>query len=89
MKVNSDKTKIMCISDSRTYKASAFIQTAEGDEISSVEKLKILGVNFSSRPDVTEQVEAICRKFRARIWTLRHLQSPPQGLLSGRPAQSV
>ena len=30
-------------------------------------------MHFSSKPDVGLQVEAICRKFPTRIWTLRHL----------------
>ena len=73
MKVNSDKTMVLCVSDSRTYKAKAFIDDGEGVEIDSIDKLKILGLNFSNKPDMSEQVDAICRKFRARIWTLRHL----------------
>ena len=73
MKVNADKTKLLCISESRTYKARAHIETSEGDVISSIDQLKILGVHSSSRPDMSAQVESICQKFRARIWTLRHL----------------
>ena len=73
MKVNSDKTKMLCVSDSRTYRAAAFIETTDGEKVHSSEELKILGMHFSSRPDVNSQVESICRKFRARIWTLRHL----------------
>ena len=73
MKVNSDKTMVLCISDPKTYKASAFIEDEEVLEISSIDRLKILGLNFSSKPDMSEQVNAMCRKFRARIWTLQHL----------------
>ena len=73
MKVNSDKTQMLCISESRTYKASAFIETERGEIVSSADSLKILGMYFSSRPDMSAQVESICRKFRARVWTLRHL----------------
>ena len=73
MKVNTEKTMVLCISESRTYKAKAFIEDAEGVEVDSVEKLKVLGLNFSCRPDMADQVDAICQKFRARIWTLRHL----------------
>ena len=73
MKVNADKTMVLCISDSRTYKATAYIEDASGTRISSVDALKILGLNFSRKPDMSAQVEAVCRKFRARIWTLRHL----------------
>ena len=45
MKVNSDKTKVLCVSDSRTYKAAAFIGD-EGNVINSVRELKILGLHF-------------------------------------------
>ena len=73
MKVNADKTMVLCISDSKTYKASAYIETPDGETISSVDSLKILGVHFSNKPDMAAQVESVCRKFRARIWSLRHL----------------
>ena len=73
MKVNASKTKVLCISDSRTYEASAYIVDSEGNEIDSLQGLKILGVNFSSSPDMTAQVESICKKFRSRVWILRHL----------------
>ena len=73
MRVNSDKTMVLCVSDSKTYKATAYIQDSASNTINSSEALKILGVHFSSRPDMSAQVESICRKFRARVWTLRHL----------------
>lgn len=73
MKVNASKTMVLCVSDSRTYKAAAYIVDGEGNEIDSVEELKVLGVQFSSKPDMSAQVRAICRKFRDRIWILRHL----------------
>ena len=73
MKVNSAKTMMLCISDSKTYKAAAYIESSDGEIVSSSQELKILGMHFSSKPDVALQVESICRKFRARIWTLRHL----------------
>ena len=73
MKVNTEKTKMLCISDSRTYKAVSFLEDASGNVVYSTDSLKILGVHFSSRPDMAEQVNSICRKFRSRIWTLRHL----------------
>ena len=73
MKVNSAKTLIMCISDARTYRAGAYIKDESGNRVDSVDNMKILGVHFSSKPDMTAQVDAICKKFRSRIWTLRHL----------------
>ena len=73
MRVNSDKTMMLCISDSRTYTASAYIESSDGEVVSSSPELKNLGMHFSSKPDMAIQVDSICRKFRARIWTLRHL----------------
>ena len=73
MKVNASKTMVLCVSDSRTYKAAAFITDPQGNEIESIDKLKVLGVHFSDRPDMSAQVDAICRKFRSRVWILRHL----------------
>ena len=73
MKVNALKTLLMCVSDSRTYEAGAFIIDREGVTIESCKAMKILGLHFTSKPDVSAQVEAICRKFRGRIWYLRHL----------------
>ena len=73
MKVNSLKTLMLCISDSRTYEAGAFFIDEDGNTVESAKGMKILGLHFSSRPDASAQVEAICRKFRSRIWYLRHL----------------
>ena len=71
MLVNSVKTILICISDTRTYKAEAFIEDAEGVRIER--SMKILGVHFSNKPDVSAQVSAICKKIRGRIWMLCHL----------------
>ena len=73
MKVNASKTMVLCISDSKTYKATAYVRDSQGNDIDAVENLKILGVHFSSKPDMSAQVDAICKKFRSRIWILRHL----------------
>ena len=73
MKVNSLKTMLLCISDSRTYEAGAYFLDSQGNRLDSGKTMKILGLHFSSRPDVSAQVDSICRKFRSRIWYLRHL----------------
>ena len=73
MKVNSLKTLLLCISDSRTYEAGAYIIDEEGNTIESGKEMKVLGLHFCAKPDVSAQVDSICRKFRSRIWYLRHL----------------
>ena len=62
----------MCISDCRTYEA-AFIEDSEPVRVDSVPGMKILGVNFSNKPDISLQVGSICRKMRSRTWMLRYL----------------
>ena len=73
MRVNASKTKVLCVSDARTYEAAAYVVDSEGNEIDSLDSLKVLGVHFSRNPDMAEQVNSICRKFRSRVWILRHL----------------
>ena len=73
MRVNAAKTLLMCISDSRTYEASAFIEDGDGQRVDAVPTMKVLGVHLSSKPDVSAQVASIIKKMRGRIWMLRHL----------------
>ena len=73
MKVNSSKTMMLCISEAKTYEAAAFIEDTEGKRIDSSDTLKVLGVHFLRKPDMSAQVESICQKFRSRVWILRHL----------------
>lgn len=74
MKVNNDKTCILCISDNMTYTPSAFIETEEGERIDSCDSLKVLGFHFESKPTVRKHVETVIKKFRQRYWFLRHLR---------------
>ena len=73
MKVNSAKTQMMCVSNSRSYIPAVFIEDAQGNQIKTTNKMKILGFNFSSEPHMDAQVESIKKKFRSRTWILRHL----------------
>ena len=73
MKVNASKTMMLCISDAKTYEARAYIKDGQNNLIESSTELKVLGIHLSNKPDMSAQVEAICKKFRARIWILRHL----------------
>ena len=73
MKVNSLKTVMLCVSDSRMYEAGAYFLNEDGNTVESRTSMKVLRLHFSSRPDMSAQVEAICHKFRSRIWYLKHL----------------
>ena len=73
MKVNSAKTTTMCIAEVKSYVPDAFFFDPDGIEIKTSSSMKILGFQFSNSPDMSAQVEEIKRKFRARMWALRHL----------------
>ena len=76
MKVNTSKTKVLCVSDSLSYRAAAKIEDEEGLEIASKkgDKLKVLGFTFGKRPTVRPHVKSIRKKFRQRFWTLFNLR---------------
>ena len=74
MKVNSEKTSMVCISDSQNYKISSYIYDAEGVRIDSTSTMKVLGWHFSSRPTPDAYLDTMIKRFRERYWTLRHLK---------------
>ena len=73
MKVNASKTNCLLVSELKSYMPDAFFFDPDGTKISPSDKMKILGVQFSSRPDMSAQVADIKRKFASRMWVLRHL----------------
>ena len=73
MKVHHGKTQSLLISEVKSYNPSAFFIDANGNRIESGHSMKILGVHFSSDPDMKAQVESIKRSFRNRKWILHHL----------------
>ena len=75
MVVNAKKTTMVCVSDASSYRADAFIYDADQDRLGCQDSFKALGMWFSSRPDVSAQVEAVQRGVRSRLWTLRNLKN--------------
>ena len=74
MVVNNNKTVLLCISDALNYKPSTYIIDNSGNRIDCVDKMKILGFTFSSKPTVTAHVETIAKRMRQKYWSLRHLR---------------
>ena len=74
MRVNSEKTQLLCITGNTTSRVTSYIRTAEGQEINSSENLKILGFWFGRNPNVNVHVQKLLDKFRGRLWSLRHLK---------------
>ena len=48
MKVNTDKTNVICISDAQSYTPSAYVLDSDGVRIDSGNSLKIVGFHFSN-----------------------------------------
>ena len=74
MVVNGSKTSMLCVSDSMSYKADAFILDSGQCRIGCQDTIKALGMHFSSRPDMWAQVESVKKKIRSRYWMLRNLK---------------
>ena len=74
MKVNTQKTGLICISSSLNHKTAAFIEDKDGVRRESSDRLKVLGWHFSDRPNVSAYIDVLRRRFRERYWVLRHLK---------------
>ena len=74
MVVNSKKTAMVCMSGATDYTAEAFILDSEQTKIGCSNKIKALGLHFSNRLDMEEQVLHVIKAMRARYWTLRNLK---------------
>lgn len=51
MKVNEIKTKLLCITAATSSEVTSFINTQEGQEITSTESMVLLGFAFDGRPN--------------------------------------
>ena len=71
LKVNEEKTKILAITGPR-QPLQVWLKTPEGKIIESGEKLRLLGFDFSPKPDCSAQVKNILRRASHRFYILRH-----------------
>ena len=73
MKVNQDKTQLLCMSTAINSEIRTYINI-NGSRIVSGDKLKTLGFTLGRRPGAHEHVKALRRSFGARAGMLRHLK---------------
>ena len=73
MKVNAAKTQTMCISEVKSYNPLVFFYDQDGVKTRLSNEMKILGVTFSSQPDMAVQAKAVIAGMRAQNWSLSHL----------------
>ena len=78
MRVNDDKTQILAISGNNE-KVCTYIRTGSG-VTANQDELKILGFVFGTKPTVQAHIDHLSKKFRSRIWTLRHLKKAGIGV---------
>ena len=74
MKVNGNKTAMLCISGAQSYEARSFILGADGTRVDSGKTMKLLGVHLSNKPTAHAHVDALCRRMRQKYWVLYHLK---------------
>ena len=74
MTVNDKKAQLLCISGNYDSDINTYIRTDSDTEIVGGEGLKLLGFWFGRRPNVSLHVEKLEKKFRSRLWALRHLK---------------
>ena len=72
--MNTQKTAMVCVSDSLSYEAEAFILDADGERIACQDKIRALGMVFGNRSNMDLQVEHVEKKIKQRLWTLRNLK---------------
>ena len=53
---------------------TSYITGSDGERMASTDSLKILGFYFGKKPDVSEHVKNLIRKFRTRAWTMINLK---------------
>ena len=74
MKVNTKKTNMVCISDSLNHSTETYILDKDNTRVGSVERMRVLGWHFSSRPTAKAQIGILKKRFRERLWILHHLR---------------
>lgn len=72
MKVNTDKTTLVCFSDPQGYKADAYVEDGDGQVIWGGRPHEGFGGTLLKPPDWNAHVEWVRKSFRARLWILRN-----------------
>lgn len=72
LKINPDKTNLICFSDAIHSKYSCYINI-NGKKVRSSSTMKMLGFMFSDKPNVSAHVEFTISKFMRAMWSINHL----------------
>lgn len=72
MKLNVDKTQTMCISGVKSYNSPVHFFDRGRNKTKPSKEMRILGLTFSSQPDLAIQANAVIAWLWSRIWSLSH-----------------
>ena len=74
MRINQKKTQLLVISPQNGCHTSAVVSGANGDEIRSVESMRLVGFTFGESPTAGKHVEEIEAQYKRKKWMLYHLR---------------
>ena len=75
MRINKKKAQLLVISPRNGYLTTAMLHAGGGENIHSIDGLRLVGFHFNQDPSVGAHVLEIHAKFRRRVWMLHHLRS--------------
>ena len=73
MEINIKKTQLLVITPPNGYQSSAVMRQDNGESITSVETMKLVGFTFGSRPGAAAHLEVVQDIIRRWMWMLYNL----------------
>ena len=75
MRINARKTQLLVISPNNGCVTSATISAGGGPPIPSVDKMRLVGFVFGTRPSAGPHVDSIAEVYKRKKWMLYHLRA--------------
>lgn len=73
MNINAKKTQLLIIGPPNGCNFGGGFNTAEGDRVEAVDKLKLVGFTFGKEPNAGAHVDSIVDEYLHKKWMLHHL----------------
>ena len=73
MRINEEKTNMICITVAKNSLVYSFINTENGTTITGSDNMKMIGFMFVRRPNADTHVRYMRKKFYAKLWVLRFM----------------
>ena len=82
MKLNTDKTKVMFVNNTRRDGIARYM--CEGMQLEQVESFKVLGFQLQANMRVTEHVKTMLTKVASKVWAMRVVMQNGGGVSVGK-----